>query len=165
MAHSHDFEPMMRKYLRQVKPRRILEWGPGRSTAIMREECPDAEIHSIEHQRWYYDRAKARAVANLHLVPIKQGPSWYDAWPLQFDRVYDFIFVDGRRRAACLLHARDRLSKGGVVMLHDAERPQYAAAMRLYDLVEHDGRTAVLSVPKFVNDVSGEVTQQVTDFP
>jgi hypothetical protein len=54
--------------------------------------------------------------------------------------------VDGRFRVACALKALRRLAPGGIVMVHDWQRPQYQEPLlRFYDL--HDStRTGELGV-------------------
>lgn len=138
----HDFEPTLREVLAEHQPRSILEWGPGLSTQIMRELCPDASITSIEHdRRWIGDGAT--------YVPIPNGPSEYDAWPLihRPNEQYDLIFIDGRRRAACLLTALMVLADDGVVVLHDCKRPQYRHAIDLFETVICNGKTVILRKP------------------
>lgn len=50
----HGFEQTLRSVCRHVRPRRIIEWGPGLSTALMHEECPEAVIDTIEFCPKYY---------------------------------------------------------------------------------------------------------------
>jgi len=42
---------------------------------------------------------------------------------------YDFILVDGRARIHCLKEGYEPLKPGGVMMLHDAQRPEYLATL------------------------------------
>lgn len=54
----HSFENTLRRVCRDIKPKRILEWGPGRSTVVMHEECPDAQIITTEHNEAYFKVAR-----------------------------------------------------------------------------------------------------------
>lgn len=144
----HSFESMLRKWLRAINPKTVLEWGPGKSTSIIREECPDAEITSIESQGRFAEKAVVEhPTVSVIYAPIPQyGPSEYSCWPLLFEKGkrYDLIFVDGRQRVSCLLTSREIVSKGGVILLHDAQRPHYQHGIKLFDKVDDDGDTVAL---------------------
>ena len=47
-----------------------------------------------------------------------------DAFP---DRYFDLVVVDGRARPSCILHARDKVKPGGILLLDQSERPYYLA--------------------------------------
>lgn len=49
------------------------------------------------------------------------------------DNSLDLVVVDGRSRAACLLHAAPKLREGGVLTLDDSYRTRYNAAKRRLD--------------------------------
>lgn len=146
----HSFETMLRKWLRTIQPKSVLEWGPGRSTTIIQEECPNAEITSIENQICFVKKAVIEhPTVNIVYAPIPQyGPSDYSCWPLLFEKgkKYDLIFVDGRQRVSCLLTAREVLNKDGVVLLHDAQRLHYKHGIKLFDKVDDDGDTIALKL-------------------
>jgi hypothetical protein len=144
----HGFEWPLRRVCRELKPKRVLEWGPGRSTEIIHEECPAAEITSIEHDHGFYKKAVAKYVrfARIEYLPFPSvGPTLYDWWPLKVgEKSFDLIFVDGRRRTSCLLTARKCLTPGGLILLHDAERPHYRHVLDLFDVVGEERRTLIL---------------------
>jgi predicted O-methyltransferase YrrM len=144
----HSFESILRKWLRAVKPQSVLEWGPGKSTSIIYEECPNAEIVSIESQRRFANKAALdHPTTKVVFCPIPEyGPSEYPCWPLIHakGKFYDFIFVDGRQRVSCLLTSLQILSQDGVVVLHDAKRIHYQHGIKLFDKVDDDGDTVVL---------------------
>jgi hypothetical protein len=52
--------------------------------------------------------------------------------PAQLGMKFDAIFVDGRKRRRCLLEASQLVAEGGIVLLHDAERPYYQCAWSSY---------------------------------
>ena len=149
---SRSYGPLLRKALRALpESPRILEWGPGESTRIMLEERPAARIVTIEHQRDFADAARVR-FPRVHVVrcPIPvHGPSQYDAWPaLRSCGGFDLVFVDGRRRVACLLTARHVVrSDGGVVLLHDCQRPEYKLGMELFHVEEIFQDTVWMELP------------------
>jgi hypothetical protein len=46
------------------------------------------------------------------------------------DSSLDVVIVDGRSRAACLIHAAPKIRRGGMLILDDANRKRYEAAIR-----------------------------------
>lgn len=53
----------------------------------------------------------------------------YIALPRQLGLQPDLVIVDGRARSLCIAEGFDLLRPGGVLILHDAQRPEYHAAM------------------------------------
>jgi predicted O-methyltransferase YrrM len=145
----YDFESVLRKWLSKNNPKTILEYGPGFSTKVMIEECPSAKITSIEHDKKWFLKAKKQFSNNINLIlkESRNRKSHYACWPLMQDEVpkYDLIFIDGRRRVECLLVGLHVLKKDGIVILHDAERKEYQHGISLYNMIEAEGRTIVLS--------------------
>ena len=153
---DYDYEPVLLEWAgrigKQAAAPRFLEWGPGRSTQVLHVACPSAEILSIEHQQAFAEKArKDHPYARVIHAPLRDyGANDYPVWPLLHgEGPFDLIFVDGRRRAECLLTALEVLAPDGIVILHDAFRPHYAPAIRrLYEVVEsaptmpHDGPAA-----------------------
>jgi predicted O-methyltransferase YrrM len=138
-----SFERLLRKYLRLMKPKRILEWGVGHSTRIMVEECPSSTIDSIEHHSYWFHKYQETLKTypnkvNLYYVPLDKG---YATFPCQ---KYDLIFIDGRRRVECMQTSKRVVSKAGVVILHDSERERYATGKALFTLIEESDGTAVM---------------------
>ena len=137
----HSFEKYLRKWLLDIKPGRILEWGPGKSTEIMLECAPDAKIISFEHDKSWYKRAlkKFGDKVELRLRPAlsngRMSAYAVEAY-LSKEAKFDLIFVDGRRRVECLLTATRLVSEDGVVILHDADRKDYVLGIELYDIIE-----------------------------
>jgi len=132
----YSFLPLLEKYLKERKPKRILEWGPGVSTVTMFHLAPWAEIVSIEDDRewflhWHSCLSKeSNNSPNLKLYLLRLDGNYVEA-PLAMGK-FDLIFVDGvdgtddvgtgSTRPPCLEVAAKILSPGGVVLLHDAER-------------------------------------------
>ena len=132
----HSFEPTLRAVMDDIKPMKILEWGPGRSTAIMRELAPTATIISTEHQEQYARIAREAGFADQVFIYDAFCPkSRYAAWTaLCLDDGYtcDLAFVDGRRRVECCLTAWTFLRPGGALVLHDAHRWHYAKVLEYW---------------------------------
>lgn len=142
-----SFEKLMRKYLREVKPKFILEWGTGNSTKMMLDECPYAEIHTIEHDyNWYIKwRRHYEGIENIHSYSIPLNRN-YTLAPLAFEHrgKFDLIFIDGRRRVECMQTAKAVMSNTGVIILHDSERERYNEGKALFTIIEESDSTAVM---------------------
>jgi len=105
----------------------IVEYGPGGSTKLMLSAFPNADILTIEHDKKWYDiyRKDFKDVPNVNLqfVPLSEN---YVTYP-DASKKADFVYVDGRKRAECLLFAQKILKPNGFIALHDAERATYKA--------------------------------------
>jgi len=144
----HSFEPLLCKWLRATQPKKVLEWGPGKSTELIHKEAPTANILSIESQKAFAKKAALDfPFAKVVHAPIPEyGPSEYPCWPLLHAKgqVFDFIFVDGRQRVSCLLTCLHVLAPSGMVVLHDAKRLHYQHGFQLFEKLDDDGDTIVL---------------------
>ena len=143
--------------LESTQPRRVLEWGCGGSTATLLAQSPFIERYvSVEHNAEW--AAKVRSIVTdprlqLHLaapdVPPPAGATpqqlgdWdnhaehdpallatYVGLPATLGLQFDLILVDGRARCLCMTAGWDLLAPGGVLLVHDAQRPEYHAALR-----------------------------------
>jgi len=47
------------------------------------------------------------------------------------DDTFDLVFVDGRARNSCVMHARAKIRRGGFLMLDDAQRRRYDPCKRM----------------------------------
>lgn len=154
MANPTSFIKFLREYLEKIKPRYILEWGPGKSTSIMLEES-NAHIISIEHQKKWYDHWRKLLSGKYTIILVeapeenRKDPKWNDYCnPIPSPTVmFDLIFVDGRERNRCLKYATTHLNPNGVVILHDSERPQYREGKELFETIKEESGTCVLKLP------------------
>jgi predicted O-methyltransferase YrrM len=129
-----------------LNPRRILEWGSGYSTRMLCRFAVQWDTkffltidHNAEYQKSIlanldYPFLCARSISLIGGIwPWDEPESNYATYPLdRASEPYDFIFVDGRRRNECLLAARDLLSTGGIIVLHDVWRPRYRLGRALF---------------------------------
>jgi len=150
MAERMSYMSLLEKWCKLIKPKRILEWGPGDSTLFMRNWCPDAEITTVEHLEWYYNDWKKRMQKNNIKTLFFKGtekiaPDKYCNPPLKGK--FDLIFVDGRRRVDCLYTAAKHIYKFGVVILHDSERPEYNEGKNIFEIIEERDGTCVMKLP------------------
>lgn len=130
--------------LQEVLPSRILEWGPGLSTDIMAAFPTVMHIDSIEDSDAWYNAYLKRKPFHVNLIyqPVNEKYSRVESR----DK-YDLVFIDGKDRSTCLMEAKKVLALRGVVILHDAERPQYEQAIRSYKFYRFtdNGNTCVLA--------------------
>jgi predicted O-methyltransferase YrrM len=147
MAKFNSFVDLLIKYLKQIRPTTILEWGPGLSTALMLKYAPNAHITSLEDNGEWFGKyvTKFSKYKNLNLMYVK-GENYYLLPESIRNRKFDLVFVDGvdDLRVSCLLTTLNHLSDGGVVLLHDSERPKYQEAIKIYKVVEEENGTVVL---------------------
>jgi hypothetical protein len=145
-ASSWDsFKDALYEVLEATKPKTVFEYGPGTSTSIM-AIYPSVElIDSVEHNVAWYQKYRWQMPDNVKIV-YQPNMELYPETPGRVDK-YDLIFVDGREREKCLYVAKARLNPDGVVILHDAERPNYQEMMRTYKFMflRDDGHTAILT--------------------
>lgn len=163
-----------------LQPKRVLEWGSGGSTRALLQAFPFIErFVSVEHHpEWY---ALVREVMkdprlSLHHVPPdvpphsyrvpmrKLGP-WmqraevdpvvmasYVTFPATLGTPFDLVLVDGRARTFCMRAGWELLVPGGVMLLHDAQRPEYRSTLQSFPraaMLEpfYQGQVAIIRKP------------------
>lgn len=132
--------------LASLRPARCLEWGAGYSTRYFPPKLPAlASWTSIEHNTAWFEQVRAMPLdprVALVSVPPDHGEypntsregtyedfrSYVD-FPATLGGRFDFIFIDGRARAACLDQAFHLVAERGLVILHDANRDYYVEAL------------------------------------
>lgn len=144
-ARSWDsFKDTLIKVLDIIKPKKILEYGPGVSTSVMVVHPGVETIDSVEHDIAWYEKWRWQMPDNVNLI---FQPN-IDLYPLMgSDAPYDFIFIDGKVREICLFISKSRIHHVGVVMLHDAERISYKPYIDSfeYKFFTDDGHTVTLT--------------------
>lgn len=145
-ASSWDsFKGALYKVLDVLKPKTVFEYGPGVSTSIM-AIYPSVElIDSVEHNIAWYEKYRWEMPDNVKMY-YQPSLELYPSTKGRIDK-YDLIFVDGRERENCLYLAKERLNDNGVIILHDAERPNYQEPMKFYKFMflQDEGHTAILT--------------------
>lgn len=147
-ARSIDsYRIILENILRKFNPNTVFEWGPGKSTEIISSYESVYLIDSVEHDINWYAITKEKLENNdkVRLILEEDRNLYYDT-PGRVTG-YDLVFVDGRSREKCLDHAINILNEDGVVILHDAERPdyRYAIDMYKYKFWGDNGNTVVLT--------------------
>jgi predicted O-methyltransferase YrrM len=122
------------------------EWGAGHSSEIMNGHEKVKTIDSVENDLHYLDMVRAKfSVGRVNFL-FENDERFYPR--VKGDHApYDFIFIDGKLRELCLENCRMILKKNGIVMVHDAEREEYAPHMVKfkYQFNTDEGHTAVLT--------------------
>jgi predicted O-methyltransferase YrrM len=131
----------------------ILEWGSGNSTIyfakFLKQEGILFKWVAIENFVPWYERVTNMLKENGLLSDVTcylKSPTLeadkniqetldlddYINFPATLGINYNFIFIDGRKRAECLDKARGILSPDGIVVFHDAEREWYHKGFKNY---------------------------------
>lgn len=147
----------LRAIIETLAPRICLEWGSGGSTQTLLASFPFIEEYvSVEHNREWHDKVKTIVtdprLRLFHVAPdkpltlpkpsAKQSEAWdlraelepdvmasYVGLPRTLGRTFDFVLVDGRARNFCVREGYQLLRSGGVLVVHDAQREDYAAVL------------------------------------
>lgn len=119
MAEFFNYTETLKAVCKDVNPSRVCEWGPGESTRIIHDVCPDASILTIEHDRPWFEKA-AGLYGSFSEVRYANFENYFD-----INGKFDLFFVDGRMRVRCLMAAFSHLNINGAIILHDAERGIY----------------------------------------
>lgn len=129
----------------------VFEYGSGGSTLFFAGRVN--RVISVEHDPEWYGKINALSNVDKFLVGYtddligndKSKPGHYTSGPyLKNFRNYvsfidrfenlDLIFIDGRSRAACLKHARQKIKPGGWIVLDNSERDYYLKnTLHLFD--------------------------------
>jgi hypothetical protein len=127
--------------LEPMNPRRIVEFGSGRSTVRLAHAFPEATIVSVEHDPEYLAETKRfiAAYSPEAAISVEHRPLCWQTWhglPYfsygagAFGQGVDAVLIDGppfptsaRGREACLHHVYGSIRIGGRIFLDDYERP------------------------------------------
>lgn len=138
----------MTAYVESVLPAsaRVFEYGGGGSSLWLADR--GAHVTTVEHDSGW-DRQLRRVVpprqVELLLVPPSESgqitsathDGFFDDYVGSIDSysddIFDLVIVDGRARVECAMRARQKLKRGGMILLDDSDRPRYAAAVRALD--------------------------------
>jgi hypothetical protein len=133
------------KVLKAFNPYSVLEYGPGESTRIMQDHNSIVSIDSIEHNEAWAARLRDKLNSKVFLQ-IEPNEFKYPFTSGRIDK-YDIVFIDGVKRIECLMVSKFRMPKEGIIIIHDAERPEYQSAMSTfeYKFFTDDGHTCVLT--------------------
>jgi hypothetical protein len=114
---------------------RVLEYGAGHSTLWLAGRA--ATVTSIEHDERWAERIEPRAPANVRIERRRCSGDLLDSVdddpylaPLAaYPEPNDVIVVDGLARRSCLRLAPAALAGDGLIVLDNADRPEFAAIL------------------------------------
>ena len=135
-----SFVPMLKVVCKIIKPRVVVEYGPGTSTQCFLDYS-DANIYAWESHSSFYTQAKQRFSSNpraeITLGDTRSGSGHKGVYVnAPFAKLgaesADIVFVDGRHRADCMICSSIIVKSTGVVILHDDERAIYDAGRNMF---------------------------------
>lgn len=110
---------------------RVFEYGGGGSTLWFLDR--GATVVTVEHHREWAAALAASVPADRWTLlerPLDDDAvSYVDAIRDFPDDSFDIVVVDGRERARCVAAARSKVRPGGLLIVDDADRERYGAAI------------------------------------
>ncbi len=151
MSEVKCIENILSMMTAEKKKLNILEWGSGKSTVyfsgILKKLGADFRWHAVENyipwhmkvDTWLKEKG-LNSTTTVHLknptceerkeIQEKSDLTEYVNFSKELNIKYDFILIDARRRVECMTIAAELVAKDGVVVLHDAERPDCLQVMK-----------------------------------
>ena len=153
-----SFKSTLLSIMDHIKPRNILEYGPGISTKIMDSYGFVESIDSVEHDEAWYEKYRNNFTPRVFMI-LEQDLEKYPTVISHIGRYYDLIFIDGRERERCLDYAPKILKPNGIILLHDSERPAYKSYIDKYSYVffTDNGHTVVLTNDKITSEILNKI--------
>ena len=122
MARMYSFGRGLGAAMRAVKLKKVLEWGPGRSTVQILADKNVESLLCFEHNPNWYEKYKSISIDTRVALCFQQDLDLYVKTP---SGLFDLIFIDGRKREECLTRSLLLAQPEGIVIIHDAERVRY----------------------------------------
>lgn len=104
----------------------LFEYGSGNSTLYFSNIVK--KVVSVENDLDWLKRINPLLPDNATIHHHSLDSTEYEKAILNQEEEYDLIIIDGRKRVACLKNSIERIKPQGVVILDDAERPEYSEA-------------------------------------
>jgi hypothetical protein len=163
---------LFKKYV--DKSETIVEFGSGGSTLYMLEQ--GKKVYAVENHASFYNELQGQ-IANKQKffylfvntgetsewgVPVDETPThqWWPYYVTIWEKIsepIDFIFIDGRFRVMCALHALKHIEANKwncVVCIHDFTiREHYHVLLEFFDVVESVDTLVILTVKKEINQM------------
>jgi len=144
-----EFTRVLDRFLRAA-PGNILECGAGYTTLELLRRLDangcrlfvtidDNEEYLREVLKHYEFRPWFRPITESLIGPrmSQSDPELaYSTSPLLLGEVFDFIYIDGRRRMECALTSALLAHEETIIVLHDYRRGRYPPIRALFDIVE-----------------------------
>jgi hypothetical protein len=108
------------EYLNQLdlRSKTVLEYGSGNSSLYFSRRVKS--ILSIEHNLEWYSKLKIDLAENQSLIHASE--ELYAEAPLQQNKKFDIIIIDGIKREECVAVCFKIIEEGGMILLDNSER-------------------------------------------
>lgn len=115
---------------KDLKNYKVFEFGSGQSTFWFSDRC--AKVVAVDHDANFFSflENKIKSRKNV-LLKLQTEINNYVAEVSKGAEKFDIIIVDGIERVSCCQAALLALADRGIIILDDADRPEYAPAHRL----------------------------------
>ena len=146
------------------RSRNYFEFGCGGSTVFC--NSPLRKIKSVDNNQEWLNKVRPLIGSTTELIYINTGPvleygnpadptqiAGFADYSLAFsqrDPNTDLVLVDGRFRVACALQIVIS-DYTGIILLHDAERPEYQPLFKFFTVVERVENLVALRVRSSAN--------------
>ena len=115
-------------FIQFIEPRlksnfQLFEYGCGNSTLWYSKRVES--IIAVEHHQGWAETIAAIAPVNVQILFKEIENGSYAASPVATGKMFDIVIVDGQDRVNALLNAEKVLSNNGIIILDNAERPEY----------------------------------------
>ena len=103
----------------------VFEYGSGNSTLWFSAHCKS--VCSVEHDAIFYETLQKKVKGNnkIQLKQVALDEQQYPSSIELFDGPFDVIVIDGRFRNRCAKCSLSKLSKRGIIVFDNSERPYY----------------------------------------
>ncbi|MBI4418839.1 MAG: class I SAM-dependent methyltransferase, partial [Ignavibacteriales bacterium] len=110
----------------RIKPtHKVLEFGAGHSTLWFARKA--AHVTSVEHDARWADKLRGRVPRNVTLIPRNEANYVVAAGKGTFD----VIVIDGIRRTECAQWAAKHVTRSGLIIFDNSDRPEDTAGIEL----------------------------------
>lgn len=108
----------------------ILEFGGGNSSMYWAEIAK--EVITVEHDKEWasYIKDNFSRLDNVRLL-IADKDSSYENAPLELEKKFQLIIIDGIRRIECLQNTLQMLTDDGCILLDDTQFPEFRKAFQI----------------------------------
>ncbi len=107
----------------------VFEYGAGASTLFYAKRV--RRVTAVEHDARFAAQLRARLPGNAEVRVCAASGEDYAAEVGRGTTEPELVSVDGEHRELCVARAMGRLAPGGVLVLDDAERGEYAGARKM----------------------------------
>lgn len=107
------------------KTMKIFEYGSGFSTLFYSKRTQS--VAAVEHNKVWYQKMLKHNLSNVQIIFFAEDENgYYCASIEQIKKEYDLIIIDAIDRVNCVKKSLHSLAEGGVLILDDSEREEYA---------------------------------------